>query len=238
MNEREAFLRAIFESPDDDAPRLVYADWLEENKDPLQAAFVRVQVELAKLARDDPRERGLRARERELWRTVKRWRFLPRGWTSATLDEYRRGFPVWCRGSVGDFLAALPDLWQIGPPEKAVVSVDSPGDAAQLRALAACPAVGPLRHLTLCGACLDDIAARDLLSSPRLRGLRSLHLSGDGMSNESARFLATSPFVESLRRLQITLPSLTPHGRKLLREAFGDRAAPPSRLRLPSGRWV
>jgi uncharacterized protein (TIGR02996 family) len=35
----------ILENPDDDAPRLVYADWLEEQGDPL-AEFIRLQCEL------------------------------------------------------------------------------------------------------------------------------------------------------------------------------------------------
>lgn len=30
MFEHDAFLWAVCENPDDDAPRLVYADWLEE----------------------------------------------------------------------------------------------------------------------------------------------------------------------------------------------------------------
>lgn len=30
MNDGDALLRAILAAPDDDAPRLVYADWLEE----------------------------------------------------------------------------------------------------------------------------------------------------------------------------------------------------------------
>ena len=33
----EAFLQAIRENPDDDAPRLIYADWLEERGDPRRA---------------------------------------------------------------------------------------------------------------------------------------------------------------------------------------------------------
>jgi uncharacterized protein (TIGR02996 family) len=37
----DAFLQAIIETPDDDAPRLVYADWLEDNGDPLRAQFIR-----------------------------------------------------------------------------------------------------------------------------------------------------------------------------------------------------
>ena len=30
-SHRDAFLRAIAETPEDDAPRLIFADWLEEH---------------------------------------------------------------------------------------------------------------------------------------------------------------------------------------------------------------
>jgi len=40
MNERESFMRAIATSPDDDAVRLVFADWLEENGEPERAEFI------------------------------------------------------------------------------------------------------------------------------------------------------------------------------------------------------
>ena len=49
------FLRAIIEHPEDDTPRLIYADWLEENGDPDRAEFIRVQCELARL---DDHEQG------------------------------------------------------------------------------------------------------------------------------------------------------------------------------------
>jgi uncharacterized protein (TIGR02996 family) len=42
-----AFQRAIAEKPDDDTPRLIYADWLEENGWPEQAEFIRLDIELA-----------------------------------------------------------------------------------------------------------------------------------------------------------------------------------------------
>jgi uncharacterized protein (TIGR02996 family) len=41
MTEREALLAAICANPDDDTPRLVYADWLQENGDPDRAEFIR-----------------------------------------------------------------------------------------------------------------------------------------------------------------------------------------------------
>jgi uncharacterized protein (TIGR02996 family) len=43
-----AFLADICASPADDTPRLVYADWLNENGQGERAEFIRVQVELAK----------------------------------------------------------------------------------------------------------------------------------------------------------------------------------------------
>ena len=42
---RAAFINAIREAPCDDAPRLIYADWLEENADPARAEFIRLQCE-------------------------------------------------------------------------------------------------------------------------------------------------------------------------------------------------
>lgn len=49
MTDRDALLRAICENPDDDAPRLIYADWLDEYGRSEDAEFIRVQVELVRL---------------------------------------------------------------------------------------------------------------------------------------------------------------------------------------------
>ncbi|MBY0457214.1 MAG: TIGR02996 domain-containing protein [Gemmataceae bacterium] len=49
MTDGDALFRAICEQPWEDTPRLVYADWLDENGDPDRAEFIRVQVELARL---------------------------------------------------------------------------------------------------------------------------------------------------------------------------------------------
>jgi uncharacterized protein (TIGR02996 family) len=46
MGEREALLRAVCENPDDDLPRLVFADWLEEQGELERAEFIRGEVEL------------------------------------------------------------------------------------------------------------------------------------------------------------------------------------------------
>src|ERR1043165_1555580 len=48
MPQKKAFLKAIIDNPDDDAVRLVYADWLEEHGDTDRAEFIRLQIEVAK----------------------------------------------------------------------------------------------------------------------------------------------------------------------------------------------
>lgn len=47
MNEDEAFIRAIVDSPGDDTPRLVYADWLDDRADP-RGPYLRAEHEWAK----------------------------------------------------------------------------------------------------------------------------------------------------------------------------------------------
>src|SRR5687767_12335037 len=80
-SESAAFLRAICDRPDDDLPRLIYADWLEEHGQVERAEFIRVQVELAdwEYQREKSGKSGwrtlkirnrvdaLRRREMELW---------------------------------------------------------------------------------------------------------------------------------------------------------------------------
>jgi uncharacterized protein (TIGR02996 family) len=54
MTHDDAFLQAILESPDDDTPRLVYADWLDEHDDPTRAEFIRLQCRIEDTSLDDP----------------------------------------------------------------------------------------------------------------------------------------------------------------------------------------
>src|SRR5437773_2457581 len=68
MTRDEAFLLDILESPDDDTPRLVYADWLDEQGDPARAEFIRLQIETAKPSCDARRRLAGHERQRQLLR--------------------------------------------------------------------------------------------------------------------------------------------------------------------------
>jgi len=120
------FLAAIIANPADDAPRLVYADWLEEHDDP-RGEFIRVQIELegskcepqcrcGMATRCVCRRARLRAREQELMRHAWRWPIRRRG---GRIDcTFSRGFiaRVQCRMSDwtmsgGEIARATPLEW-------------------------------------------------------------------------------------------------------------------------------
>src|SRR5262245_58489811 len=68
MSDRDALLAAIRAQPDEDTPRLIFADWLDENDEPERAAFVRAQIELARTPPWEPFAVLCRWRQRE-WLT-------------------------------------------------------------------------------------------------------------------------------------------------------------------------
>jgi uncharacterized protein (TIGR02996 family) len=48
MSDENALLGAIAAHPEEDTPRLMYADWLDEHGRPVRAEFIRVQIEIAR----------------------------------------------------------------------------------------------------------------------------------------------------------------------------------------------
>jgi uncharacterized protein (TIGR02996 family) len=111
VTEREALLKAVCDNPDDDTPRLVFADWLQEHGDEARAEFIRLQVYFAALYRggisctatipfgqkaesaaQNPDE--LRALERAIWAEHQQaFRAeLPHIYGVAWFSEFHRGF--------------------------------------------------------------------------------------------------------------------------------------------------
>src|SRR5690348_9287401 len=112
MTRDEAFLRAVCAAPDDDTPRLVYADWLEENRQAERAEFIRVQCALAGAA--GPERPALEARQRELLeRYGEEWARPLAG----RVQEWRfhRGFIDEVRVEARAFLAGADTLFRLAP---------------------------------------------------------------------------------------------------------------------------
>lgn len=53
MSDRQALLAAICANPDDDTPRLVFADWLDEHGEGKRAAFIRAGIEAYRQSTSD-----------------------------------------------------------------------------------------------------------------------------------------------------------------------------------------
>lgn len=91
MSIDDEFIQTIIANPDDDTPRLIYADWLEEQGDP-RGEFIRIQRELAKMTEDDPRRWNLELRQGRLMRRYGwQWWFEPFN-PSHKPPIFRRGF--------------------------------------------------------------------------------------------------------------------------------------------------
>src|SRR5689334_2391543 len=108
----DAFLQAILEAPEDDTPRLIYADWLEDHGEPERAEFIRVQIELARLSPHDRRRLVLGRREQELLQShAARW--LPSLPPWAFAASWHRGFVAGIGAGVGDFLRGAEELFRL-----------------------------------------------------------------------------------------------------------------------------
>jgi uncharacterized protein (TIGR02996 family) len=202
MDHERIFLQAIREEPEDDARRLIFADWLEEQGGAARearAAFIRAQCRLAALPADDPhRDRledeaaDLLAEHEDEWTRplhgiAQKWRFA-------------RGFveQITIRGE--EFLHHAETLFD-AMPLRTVHLLVSPKDIPHL---AACPALQWVESLDFHRCHLNDRALQHLLASPYLTRLNSLDLTGNGINTPGVQSLVQSAVFPRLRRLNLS----------------------------------
>src|SRR5215216_6655639 len=95
--ENPALLAAIIAHPDEDTPRLMYADWLDENGDPARAEFIRLQCAAAErehtafVNHDDPDGRRMSALQVQM---QARWLAEMPLIHGVHWVGFRRGFPA------------------------------------------------------------------------------------------------------------------------------------------------
>jgi len=197
--EERAFFDRIRDEPADDGPRLIYADWLEENGQPDRAEFVRLQVAIERLPDDDPRRSELRDRERMLREANEaRWSAhlapLVTGW------EFRRGVIDSVSVDTNQFLAAGAAIFELAPVRK-VRFFDVGG---RLTKLVQSPLLSHIRELDLSGNDLGNRGPILLSKSKYLTRLDALDLSFNEFGDKGLEALANSPIFGKLESLQIT----------------------------------
>jgi uncharacterized protein (TIGR02996 family) len=180
MTKSERLLKAVIEDPDDDTPRLEYADWLKKNKNSARADFIRVQCALDKLPADAPDRPPLLAYEKELLEQHA-WDWAEEFKGQITEWVYRRGFiervQICLETSAEKILAVLSKA-----PIRHLRDMSQFCDFSGM--VTALPSLNRLTGLEFwCLYAFDNALVHKLLTSRQLRGLRTLILHHDRNGN-------------------------------------------------------
>ncbi len=192
------FLERICAEPDDDGPRLIFADWLDDRDDP-RGEFIRVQIALARLPADDPRRPQLLDREATLLaRHHAAWSAPLRGWTGQ--PTFHRGFVETIIVDARTFIRRGDVLFRLAPVRHAwFVDIGS-----SLATLMASPHLARLSAMTIFAHHMNESLTRGLVDSPFLGGLRSLNIGRNRVGDRGADRLACSPQFQRLVELDLS----------------------------------
>jgi uncharacterized protein (TIGR02996 family) len=207
MTPDEAFLHAVCERPDDDTPRLVYADWLDDHGRPERAEFIRVECELEHAEEHGPRWRELTARQLALIRAHKKEWVKPfKGWTHST--HFRRGFVEVVLVNLQRFTARAAELFRLAPVREInftrLSTLEGRVPPPSMEALAAVPELRRARGLGFGHQFLGDVALRAFLEAADLRNVARLGLSSCSLAAPGVEALAATPGLAGLTTLGLS----------------------------------
>ncbi len=198
QTEAEAFLQRIRAYPDDDAQRLIFADWLDEEGDP-RGQFIRVQLALAHLAEHDRAGDNLRIEERQLLAVHRdEWEAQFRGLVTGAV--FRRGFVDEGKVAARQFVRHADEIFAVSPVRH--VHLLDVGES--LPAVAQCPFLSRLSALTVYAQHAGEPLARALARSQYVANLKVLHLGRNRLADDAAELLATSPHLAALEELDLS----------------------------------
>jgi uncharacterized protein (TIGR02996 family) len=243
--EERALIRAIVADPDSNAPRRVYADWLDEHGRPERAEFIRLQCNLQEM----------HAREQELIeRNGDRW--ISEAYGGTMRATFHRGFPEEGTLRIADFIQNHAQINNHTPLSHLHFYGPIAGSRdADLATFARLPALRQVRSLELMRT--PDVEAdefdcgpeglRALADSPYLQSLQKLSVHSRRIGPEGAMVIAGSPTFQNLTHLTLSNPQLarlpqsqfddaslvlSPYLNQLKELQLGDRMIGSAELRL------
>src|SRR5262249_9814297 len=159
--------------PDDDAHRLVYADWLDDHgdaADQARAALIRCQCEAERLPAGNKRRSALEKQAAAIIRAHPEWTSAILKGKLASTPEFSRGFLHRVTLSATQFMAVEERLFAAAPTLRAARITDASNDVINL---ARCPSLARLTEIDLsrlcwCGLCPIHFDLRATFASPWL----------------------------------------------------------------------
>jgi uncharacterized protein (TIGR02996 family) len=214
-SQRAALIAGIRSAPDDDAPRLVCADWFEEQGDEANVAraeFIRVQIERARLPVEDVRHSELQARELRL---LKRYAPL---WCGSHFVfrkvRFRRGFVEGVHLHLQHFLHHRRQMLALEPVRDVRLTGWYRATADLFRRVAACPELQEIETLRIHHQGPHKGPPRDLvtlLESPHWRRLRVLHGTQVVFDADARRRFERLPVLRQVTELVLPTLDRYPH---------------------------
>lgn len=250
-----ALIEAIVDRPDEDAPRLLYADHVRDRDAP-RAELIAVQCALPRATVESERT-ALRRREFALLQEHKA-RWLAEVGLQMGEGQFLRGFVEEIELLVERLGVATGDLVQLAPVRQVRILETRIGRISPVADLAGAPllrraeslelrdcrleadgvrrlfggAFDRLRRLSLRRAKLDAAGVQALLEGEALASVTTLDLAGNELRNAGAESLAQSTRLASLERLDLTRNNVADAGASAL---AGTDALPRLEvLRLPT----
>jgi uncharacterized protein (TIGR02996 family) len=225
-----AFLADIKNHPQEDGLRLIFADWLEENGDPLdqaRAELIRSQIEFSRLPPDAPgrpehgrRQRALQTKYTNAWLgPLTAWGswLHQRGLLSGSLMVTHLRSQALTALAGTETWAWVEELYLAAGQDSDVSRLKHNPLLAELtslgfhrglgpagvQALAALPLLARLDKLILNENDVGDQGLRALSASPHLERLRTLELSRTSLAGEGVIHLASAAGLPRLERLNL-----------------------------------
>jgi uncharacterized protein (TIGR02996 family) len=209
MTEEDAFFQAMLEAPDDDAPRLIFTDWLQERGD-TRGDFIRKHNDLSQTGPDEVRRRHEENWFGPLLKEIHSYDF-ERGFLKQLTLQGTSGLRLLIKHAETFFGLSL--VLRLGLFQSDDPGSDATLDADAVRAFAQLPHLSRVRALTISGYresgnyssnFIDATGVRILCKSPYLTSLASLNLGGNELKAAGPRAIVDSPNLARLGVLSLS----------------------------------
>jgi uncharacterized protein (TIGR02996 family) len=186
--QEDTLLRAVLDRPDDDPPRLAFADYMEEIGDP-RAEFIRVEIAFSRV-RDDRQHPEFVPLAETAHTLIDEHGTALAGPIAQLVDKHSfdRGFVELVELTAPRFLELAPRLFSLAPVRHLNLREARP----VARDLFASPYLQSIRSLSLDNCGLADREMQELARSPNLIELRWLSVADNRIGMPGAEALAAS----------------------------------------------